>query len=97
MPSIKPLGDRVVIRRLVEAETLTPAGLVIPDNARQTSQEAEVLAVGAKVESGLQVGDRVLIGKYVGTELTVDRQTLIILREDEILAVIEVGQAAKKR
>ena len=93
--NIRPLQDRVIAKR-VEQEEQVRGGIIIPDSAKEKPQEAEVVAVGpGKVlEDGnrspmdVKVGDRVLIGKYSGSEIKYDDQDLVILREDEILAVI---------
>lgn len=93
--TIKPLSDRVVLRR-VEAPTTTPGGLVIPDAAKDKPTEAVVLAVGpgkvldtgARREPSVAVGDRVLVGRYSGTEIRVDGEDVVITREDEIFAVL---------
>ena len=93
---IKPLEDRIVVRPL-EAEQTTASGLVIPDTAKEKPQEGEVLAVGPgrfddagakRVPMDVKVGDKVLYGKYSGTEVTVDGEQLLILRESDVLAVI---------
>ncbi|HET7322130.1 MAG TPA: co-chaperone GroES [Longimicrobiaceae bacterium] len=91
---VKPLADRVVVKPLEEAEQMR-GGLYIPDTAKEKPQQGEVVAVGAgKVEDGkridmeLKVGDKVLYGKYSGTEVTVEDQQLLILRESDVLAVI---------
>ena len=93
---VQPLYDRVLLKRLEEQE-VKRGGIIIPDTAKEKPQEAEVIAVGkGKVnEDGKVVplevkkGDRVLIGKYSGTEVTIDGEEHIILREDEILAVLQ--------
>ena len=93
---IRPLQDRVLVRRLEEEEK-SAGGIIIPDTAREKPMEAKVIAVGkGKVtEDGkvlrmdVKVGDRVLIGKYAGTEVKIDGEEHLIMREDEILAVIE--------
>ena len=92
----RPLHDRVVVRR-IEAEEKSTGGIIIPDTAKEKPMEAEVVAVGkGKVhEEGKQFpldvkkGDRILIGKYAGTEIKIDEQEHLILREDEVLAVLE--------
>lgn len=94
--SIRPLHDRVVVKRL-ETETTTPGGIVIPDNAKEKPITAEVVAVGGgkpldngeKRALSVKVGDRVLIGKYSGTEVKVAGVEHVVLREDEILGVLE--------
>jgi chaperonin GroES len=93
---IRPLQDRLVVKRLAEEEK-TKGGIIIPDSAKEKPVEGEVIAVGnGKVlEDGSQrkldvkAGDRVLFGKYSGTEITVDGVETLILREDEILGIIE--------
>lgn len=93
---IKPLHDRVVVRRL-EAETMTRGGLVIPDKAADKPTQGEVLAVGDGIilDSGerrplaVKVGDRVLFGQYAGDDIKLNGETWLIVREAEILAVIE--------
>ena len=93
---LRPLHDRVIIKR-VEEERTTPGGIVIPDSATEKPIRGEVLAVGnGKIlDSGeqkaldLKVGDKVLFGKYSGTEVKVDGQELLVMREDDVMAVIE--------
>ena len=93
---LRPLHDRVIIKR-VEEERTTPGGIVIPDSATEKPIRGEVLAVGnGKIlDSGEQkaldvkVGDKVLFGKYSGTEVKVDGEELLVMREDDIMAVIE--------
>jgi chaperonin GroES len=94
--NIRPLHDRVVVKRR-EAKEEVRGGIIIPDTAKEKPQEAEVIAVGPGkmndngTRSALDVkaGDRILIGKYSGSEIKVGDQDLVILREDEILAVVE--------
>ncbi len=94
--TVKPLYDRVLAKR-VEEEEQVQGGIIIPDSAKEKPQQAEVIAVGKgkRLEDGtvvaldVQAGDKVLIGKYSGTEISVDDEDLIILREDEILGVLE--------
>ncbi|MBC2579941.1 co-chaperone GroES [Clostridium sp. DJ247] len=93
--SIRPLGDRVVIKR-VEAEETTKSGIVLPGAAKEKPQEAEVIAVGPggivngkEVKIEVKVGDRVLFSKYSGTEVKIDGNEYTILKQDDILAVIE--------
>ncbi len=97
--NITPLHDRVVVRRLEEKET-AKGGIIIPDTAKEKPQEGEIMAVGAgKMEKGhripldVKAGDRILFGKYTGSEIKIDDQEYLILREDEILA--KVGGMAK--
>lgn len=93
---IRPLQDRVIVKRLEEEEK-SAGGIIIPDTAKEKPMEAKVTAVGkGKItEEGkvlpmdVKVGDRVLIGKYAGTEIKIDGEENLIMREDEILAVIE--------
>ncbi|MCZ6565225.1 MAG: co-chaperone GroES [Gammaproteobacteria bacterium] len=93
---IRPLHDRVVVKRM-EEESTSPGGIVIPDSAAEKPIKGEVIAVGnGKVtDSGelraldLNVGDKVLFGKYSGTEVKVDGDELLVMREDDIMAVIE--------
>jgi chaperonin GroES len=102
MANVRPLHDRVIVKRLEEKEQIR-GGIIIPDSAREKPQEGEVIAVGAgkKSDSGerqpldVNPGDRVLFGKYSGTEIKVDDQELLILREDEILAVLEATSRSK--
>lgn len=93
---LKPLGDRIVIE-LVEAEEKTASGIVLPDSAKEKPQEGKVLAVGngrvldngTRAELDVREGDRVLYSKYAGTEVKYDGKELLILRESDILAVIQ--------
>jgi chaperonin GroES len=93
--NVKPLADRIIIKPL-EAEQKTAGGIIIPDNAKEKPQKGEVLAVGPgkiadsgqKIDMFLKTGDKVLYGKYSGTEVSVDGQELIIMRESDVLAVI---------
>jgi chaperonin GroES len=104
MSSIRPLQDRVIIRRIEEQEQIR-GGIIIPDTAREKPQEGEVIAVGAgkKLDSGERValdvkeGDRVLFGKYAGTEVKLDDQEYLIMREDDILGVIERAAESKAK
>lgn len=92
--NIKPLEDRILVQTL-EAEQTTASGLVIPDTAKEKPQEGKIIAVGpGKLEKGerlaltVKVGDRVLFGKYSGTEVNFGGEELVLLREEEIFAVI---------
>ncbi|MEM7280363.1 MAG: co-chaperone GroES [Pseudomonadota bacterium] len=93
---IRPLHDRVIIKRM-EEETLSPGGIVIPDSATEKPIRGEVVAVGnGKIlENGevrnldLKVGDRVLFGKYGGTEVKIDGEELLVMREEDVMAVLE--------
>ena len=99
----RPLHDRVVIRR-VEAEEKTLGGIIIPDTAKEKPMEGEVVAVGpgARGEDGkiqpldVKSGDRVLFGKWSGTEVKLDGEDLIIMKESDIMGIIEPGAAARK-
>ena len=92
---VRPLHDRLIVRR-VEGEEKARGGIVIPDTAREKPMEGEVLAVGKGklLENGttlaldVKVGDRVLFGKYSGTEIKVDGEDVLIIREDEVLAIL---------
>jgi chaperonin GroES len=95
--TITPLHDRVIVRRLDETSNQTAGGLFIPDSAKEKPQEGEVIAAGAGKykENGerqtldVKTGDRVLFGKYSGSEIKIDGEELLIMREDEILGIIE--------
>ena len=100
---IRPLYDRIVVKRIEEQETVR-GGIIIPDSAKEKPQEGEVVAVGngKRLENGtlvpldVKVGDRILFGKYSGQELKLDGQDYFIMKEDEVLAVIE-GVSEKKK
>ena len=100
----RPLHDRVVIRR-IEEEEKTKGGIIIPDTAKEKPQEGEVIAAGpgARDESGklvpidLKAGDRVLFGKWSGTEVKIDGEDLLIMKESDIMGVIEGASATKKK
>ncbi|MCX8082528.1 MAG: co-chaperone GroES [bacterium] len=93
---LRPLGDRIVVEPL-EAEEKTKGGIILPDTAKEKPQEGKVVAVGKGKtdESGklipmeVKVGDKVLYGKYAGTEITIEGKEYMILREEDVLAVIE--------
>ena len=92
---VRPLHDRLVVRRVEEKET-AKGGIIIPDTAKEKPQEGEVLAVGngkilengTKVALDVKVGDKILFGKYSGTEIRIDGEDVLILREDEVLAIL---------
>jgi chaperonin GroES len=93
--NVRPLHDRIVIKRIEEKET-HKGGIIIPDTAKEKPQEGEVIAVGkGKREKGelipldVKAGDRILFGKYSGTEIKIDGEEYLIIREDEVLGVIE--------
>ena len=102
MASIRPLHDRVIIRRIEEGEQVR-GGIIIPDTAKEKPQEGEVIAAGRgkRKDTGeyealdVKEGDRVLFGKYSGTEIKLDGEEYLIMREDEILGVIERAEKAK--
>ena len=91
----RPLHDRVVVKR-IDAEEKTAGGIIIPDTAKEKPQEGEVIAVGngklldngTKVPMDVKVGDKILFGKYSGTDIKIEGQEYLILREDEVLAVV---------
>ncbi len=93
---IRPLHDRVIVRRKEEERT-SPGGIVLPDNAKEKPVQGEILAVGKGkiLENGtvrpmdLKVGDRVLFGKYSGTEVKVDGEEVLVMREEDIMGVLE--------
>ena len=99
----RPLHDRVVVRRL-EAEEKTAGGIIIPDTAKEKPMEGEVVAVGpgARNEQGqivaldVKEGDRILFGKWSGTEVKIDGEELLIMKESDIMGIIEGGAAKKK-
>jgi chaperonin GroES len=99
----RPLHDRVVVKR-IEAEEKTASGIIIPDNAKEKPSQGEVIAVGpgARDEAGrvipidLKVGDRVLFGKWSGTEVKIDGAELLIMKESDIMGVVIEAVAKKK-
>ena len=100
----RPLHDRVVVER-IEADEKSSGGIIIPDTVKEKSSQGEIIAVGpgGRDESGklipidLKVGDTVLFGKWSGTEVKIDGQDLLIMKESDIMGVIEGGSAAKKK
>lgn len=94
---IRPLHDRVLLKRLESADKKTAGGIIIPDTAKEKPQEGEIIAVGpGKVTDdgrvqpmNVKAGDRVLFGKYAGTDVKMDDQEYIIMREDDILGILE--------
>ena len=98
----RPLHDRVVVRR-IDAEEKTKGGIIIPDTAKEKPQEGEIIAVGpgARDENGkvnpldVKAGDRVLFGKWSGTEVRIDGEDLLIMKESDIMGIVE-GQALAK-
>ncbi len=94
---IRPLQDRIIVKRLESADKKTPGGIIIPDTAKEKPQEGEVIAVGpgkvtddGKLKAmNVKVGDKVLFGKYSGNEVKMEDQDYLIMREDDILGVLE--------
>ena len=101
--AFRPLGDRVLVRR-VEEEAKTKGGIIIPDTAKEKPQEGEVLGIGpgARDDSGklqpldVKVGDRILFGKWSGTEVKIDGVEYLIMKESDIMGILEETQAKKK-
>jgi chaperonin GroES len=102
--NIRPLYDRIVVKRLEASDEKTPSGLIIPDSAKEKPQEGEVVAVGQGkrnddgklIPLDVKAGDRILFGKYSGSDIKVDGNEYMIMREDEVLGVIEgAGKKAK--
>ena len=102
--AFRPLHDRVVIRR-IEADEKTKGGIIIPDTAKEKPQEGEVIAAGpgARDDSGkltpldVKIGDRILFGKYSGNEIKLDGEEYIIMREDEVLGVMDAAPKTQKQ
>jgi chaperonin GroES len=102
--TIKPLHDRVIVRRIEENTDKTAGGLYIPDTAKEKPQEGEVIAAGegkykedgTRQTLDVKTGDRVLFGKYSGSEIKIDGEELLMMREDEILGIIERAGAKAK-
>ena len=96
MAKIKPINDKVLVKRL-EAETKTKGGIVLPDNAREKPREGKIVAVGAgklnkdgtRAKFQVKKGDRVIFSSYAGTEIKVEGEELLILGEDDILAIVD--------
>ncbi len=94
--NLKPLGDRLVVKPL-EEEEVTPSGIVLPETAKEKPQKGEVLSVGPgardddgkRIEMDVSVGDKVLFAKYGGTEIKMDGDKLLILRESDVLAILD--------
>jgi chaperonin GroES len=94
--NIRPLYDRIVVKRLEEKETVQ-GGIIIPDSAKEKPQEGEVMAAGQgkRLDNGslvpldVKVGDRILFGKYSGSEIKIDGDEFVIMREDEVLGILE--------
>ncbi len=104
MMNIRPLSDRIVVKRIEEQETRR-SGIIIPDSAKEKPQEAEVVAVGhgKRLEDGklmpvdIKVGDRILFGKYSSSDIKVDGAEYLIMREDEVLGIVEQGSKGTKQ
>ncbi|MGY6568995.1 MAG: co-chaperone GroES [Salinarimonas sp.] len=101
--TFRPLHDRVLVRR-IEADQKTAGGIIIPDTAKEKPQQGEIVAVGpgARNEKGelvaldVQAGDRVLFGKWSGTEVRINGEDLLIMKESDILGVLDASEAQKK-
>ena len=102
---IRPLYDRVVVKRVEDKEAAMQGGLYIPDSAKEKPQEGEVVAIGKgkRLEDGklvaldVQVGDRILFGKYSGSDIKLDGQEYMIMREDEILGILDKQPVAERK
>ena len=102
---IRPLYDRVVVKSVEDKETAMQGGLYIPDSAKEKPQEGEVVAVGKgkRLEDGklvaldVHVGDRILFGKYSGSDIKLDGEEYMIMREDEILGILDKGPVTAKK
>jgi chaperonin GroES len=100
----RPLHDRVVVRR-VESEEKTAGGIIIPDTAKEKPQEGEVIAVGpgGRDENGklipidIKVGDRILFGKWSGTEVKIDGEELLIMKESDVMGIVETTKSAGRK
>jgi chaperonin GroES len=101
---IRPLHDRIVVKRVEEQETVR-GGIIIPDSAKEKPQEGEVVAVGngKRLEDGkllpldVQVGDRILFGKYSGSDIKLDGEEYMIMREDEVLGILDAAPKVAKK
>ena len=101
---IRPLYDRIVVKRIEEQETIR-GGIIIPDSAKEKPQEGEVMAVGKgkRLEDGklvpldVQVGDRILFGKYSGSDIKLDGDEYLIMREDEVLGILDAQPKVAKK
>ncbi|MBI1786820.1 MAG: co-chaperone GroES [Acidobacteria bacterium] len=101
---IRPLYDRIVVKRIEEQETIR-GGIIIPDSAKEKPQEGEVVAVGhgKRLEDGkvvpldVKVGDRILFGKYSGSDIKLEGDEFLIMREDEVLGVLDAEPVARKK
>ncbi len=101
--TFRPLHDRVLVRRIEESET-TAGGIIIPDTAKEKPMEGEIIAVGngavgddnERIPLEVKTGDRILFGKWSGSEVTIDGEELLIMKESDILGIIETSQALKQ-
>jgi len=102
--NVRPLADRILVRRIEEQETVR-GGIIIPDTAKEKPQEGEVVAVGPgrlteegkRITMDVKKGDRVLIGKYSGTDVKIDGTEYVILREDDVLGVLAASETTKSK
>ena len=100
----RPLGDRVVVRRVKEDQK-TPGGIIIPETAQEKPQEGEIIAVGPgalddngkRVAPEVKTGDRVLFGKWSGTEVKIDGEELLIMKESDIMGIVEGKKSSSKK
>jgi chaperonin GroES len=103
MTKVRPLHDRLLVKRIEETETVK-GGIIVPDTAKEKPQEGEVIAVGngrtlengTKIEMDVKAGDKILFGKYSGTDIKIDGEEYLILREDDVLAVMGGPRKGKK-
>ncbi len=94
---VQPLQDRILVRRLEEGDEKSSGGIILPDTAKEKPQEGEVIAVGPgrvtddgkRQDVDVKEGDRILFAKYAGTEVKIDEEELLIMREDDVLAVVK--------
>lgn len=104
LANFRPLGDRVLVKRVKEEEK-TKGGIIIPDTAQEKPQEGEIVAVGPgardedgeRIELDVKVGDRILFGKWSGTEVKLDGEELLIMKESDILGIIEAATSKGKK
>ncbi|MEN3034012.1 MAG: co-chaperone GroES [Aquificaceae bacterium] len=97
MAKLRPLNDKIVVRRIEEQEQRTASGIIIPDTAKEKPQVGEVIAVGTgkllqngqRIDLSVKVGDKVVFNKYAGTEVEVGGEKLLVMSEDEVLAIVE--------
>lgn len=103
MVEVRPLGDRVLVKRLEEEEVIK-GGIIIPDTAKEKPQRGQVVAVGLgrldddgkRIPLDVKAGDSILFGKYAGNEVTIDDEEYLIMREDDVLAIVEEEKSGKK-